>query len=67
MRNSIQLYNDHEDVWDTVDRMHKLLDSTDDHRATFTMSRGAVQEVLWLIRDLEEELDKALETKECQR
>ena len=63
MRNSAQIYNDHEDVWDAIDQMRNLLKSTDDHHAIFSMSRGAVEELLWLIRDLEEELDRALENK----
>ena len=63
MRTSSKVYMDHEDVWDVMYKINDFLNTTDNPKARIVLGYGELEEIRSYIRDLERELDNAINEK----
>ena len=63
MRTSSKVYRDHEDVWDVMYKINDFLNTTDNPKARIVLGYGELEEIRSYIRDLERELDNAINEK----
>lgn len=63
MKTSSKVYMDHEDVWDVMYKINDFLNTTDNPKARIVLGYGELEEIRSYIRDLERELDNAINEK----
>ena len=63
MKTSSKVYKEHEEVWNVMYKINDFLNTTDNPKARIVLGYVELEELRSYIRDLERELDNAINEK----